>query len=196
MNRQLTAAVAAAAFSALWAGQAMAEPKTYDIDIVHSGIVFKIDHLGFSKVMGMAREFGGMFVFDPDAPTQGASLQVSVKVDSIFTNNEQRDSDIQGADWFNATEFPEITFVGNSYEQTGDGVGKITGELTIAGVTNSATLDVTQNGIGANPWSGVPVAGFGATTKIKRSDFGLTANIPMIGDEVELIIQIEGVGRQ
>ncbi|OBY26576.1 YceI family protein [Leisingera sp. JC1] len=196
MKHYLSAAILTALAGISPISQVAAEPLSYDIDLVHSGISFRINHLGFSDVIGMARDFSGAFVFDADAPTEGASLDVTVKVGSLFTNNAQRDSDIQGADWFNAVEFPEITFTGTDYEATSDAGGKITGDLTIIGVTKAVTLDVKLNGTGNNPWDGSRVAGFGATTTIKRSDFGLTSGIPQIGDEVELTIQVEGRGRE
>ncbi|RWI17726.1 MAG: polyisoprenoid-binding protein [Mesorhizobium sp.] len=175
-------------------GPATAQPITFDIDPVHSGIVFFINHLGFSNVIGVAKEFSGEFTFDKDAP-EASKLQAKVKVSSISTNNAQRDSDIQGADWFNATEFPEITFVGTKFTKSSDKQGTITGDLTIAGVTKPVTLDVTFNGQGKNPWDGSLEAGFSATAKLKRSDFGMTANLPLIGDEVTLRIETEGRGR-
>lgn len=170
------------------------QARTYDIDIVHSNIVFFIDHLGFSRVVGVAREFGGSFEFDP-ANLPASSLDVAVKVESISTNNQQRDSDIQGADWFNAAEFPEITFVGKEFKQTGEKSGKITGDLTIAGIIQAATLDVVFNKEGENPWDKSHVVGFSAETTIKRSDFGLKTALGMIGDDVKLYIEIEGRGR-
>ena len=163
----------------------------FDIDPVHSGIAFYIDHLGFSKVIGVAQEFSGVFEFDATKP-EGSSLDVKVAVGSISTNNKQRDGDIQGADWFNATEFPEITFVGKEFKKTSDTTGQIIGDLTIAGVTKSAALDVKFNKEGQNPWDKSHVVGFSATTKVKRSDFGMKAALGMIGDEVELVIQVEG----
>ncbi|WP_018236919.1 YceI family protein [Ensifer sp. BR816] len=171
-----------------------AQARTYDIDIVHSNIVFFIDHLGFSRVVGVARDFGGSFEFDPAKP-EASALDVTVKVESISTNNKQRDSDIQGADWFNAGEFPDITFAGKEYKRTGEKTGKIVGDLTIAGITQSATLDVTFNKEGENPWDKSHVVGFSAETTVKRSDFGLKTALGMIGDDVKLFIEIEGRGR-
>lgn len=176
----------------LLAGQV--EAKTFDIDIVHSSMAFFIDHLGFSRVIGVAKEFGGTFEFDAAKP-EASSLDVNVKVASISTNNAQRDSDIQGADWFNATEFPDITFVGKEFKQANENTGSIVGDLTIAGVTQSATLDVVFNKEGENPWDKSHVVGFSAQTTVKRSDFGMKSALGMIGDEVRLYIEIEGRGR-
>ncbi|CAN7542516.1 YceI family protein [Mesorhizobium sp. LjNodule214] len=164
---------------------------TFEIDPVHSGIAFFIDHLGFSQVIGTAKEFSGTFAFDAAQPAN-SSLDVAVKVAGISTNNSQRDSDIQGADWFNATEFPQITFVGREFKAIDAKSGTIMGDLTIAGVTKPVTLDVTFNKEGENPWDKSHVVGFSARTSIKRSDFGMKAALGMIGDEVSLVIQVEG----
>jgi polyisoprenoid-binding protein YceI len=171
-----------------------ASANTYDIDIVHSHIAFFIDHLGFARVIGTANDFSGSFTFDAAHP-EASSLTAAVKVASIDTNSAQRDSDIQGADWFNATEFPDITFVGTAFARTGEATGTITGDLTIAGVTRPTTLDVTFNKEGENPWSGLHFAGFSARTSIKRSDFGMQAAQGMIGDDVDLFLEIEGQSR-
>ncbi|WP_201840429.1 YceI family protein [Microvirga zambiensis] len=197
MKKQMRAAMAVVALwtGASGGGQAWATPTTYDIDPVHSGIVFFISHLGFSNVIGMAAEFSGEFVFDSETP-EASTLTASVSVASISTNNKQRDSDIQGADWFNATEFPKITFVGKRFTQVDKNTGTITGDLSMVGVTKPVTMNVIFNMAGSNPWDGSKVAGFSATTTIKRSDFGMTANIPMIGDDVNLRIEVEGRGRR
>jgi polyisoprenoid-binding protein YceI len=189
MNSRLTGLVLAASFLAgsiypAWAAK-------FDIDPVHSGIAFYIDHLGFSRVIGVAREFSGSFDFDAAKP-ETSDLDVKVSVAAISTNNKQRDGDIQGADWFNATEFPDITFVGKEFKKSTDTTGKIMGDLTIAGVAKSTTLDVTFNKEGQNPWDKSHVVGFSATTTIKRSDFGMKAALGMIGDDVDLVIQVEG----
>jgi polyisoprenoid-binding protein YceI len=172
-----------------------AKATTYDIDIVHSHVAFFIGHLGFSKVIGVVNDFSGSFDFDQAHP-EASKLDVALKVASIFTNSKQRDSDIQGADWFNATEFPEITFAGTKFEKTGEKTGKITGNLMIAGITKPVTLDVVFNGEGQNPWDKSHEAGFSARTALNRSDFGLKTGLPMIGDQVELYVEIEGRGRQ
>ncbi|UVC15048.1 polyisoprenoid-binding protein [Mesorhizobium onobrychidis] len=177
---------------ALCAGAAKA--TTFDVDIVHSHIAFFIDHLGFSKVIGTANDFSGSFEFDAAKP-ESSTLNVTVKVAGLSTNSKQRDDDIQGADWFNATEFPDITFVGKDFKKVDDKTGTIAGDLTIAGVTKPTTLNVTFNKEGQNPWDKSHVVGFSARTTVKRSDFGMKAAQGMIGDDVDLYIEVEGRGR-
>ncbi|MFD2055804.1 YceI family protein [Mesorhizobium calcicola] len=194
MSRSLRTIILAAALAWTPVAAERAAAATFDIDIVHSGVAFFIDHLGFSRVIGVARDFSGTFEFDAAKP-EASSLNVSVKVASISTNSAQRDGDIQGADWFNATEFPQITFVGREFKATDSKTGTIAGDLTIAGVTKPATLNVTFNKDGQNPWDKSHVIGFSARTQIKRSDFGMKAALGMIGDEVELLIEVEGRAR-
>ena len=122
-------------------------------------------------------------------------MSATIKVAGINTNSTQRDSDIQGADWFNATEFPDITFAGTAFVKLTETTGTITGDLTVAGVSKPVVLDVTFNKEGENPWSGLHFAGFSAKTTIKRSDFGMQAAQGMIGDDVVLLLEIEGQSR-
>ncbi|MBZ9708589.1 YceI family protein [Mesorhizobium sp. ESP7-2] len=194
MSKLLRIALLATTIAWLPPAAETAAAGTFEIDPVHSGIAFFIDHLGFSQVIGIAKEFSGSFAFDAARPTE-SNLEVSVKVAGISTNNVQRDSDIQGADWFNATEFPQITFVGREFKAADAKSGTIKGDLTIAGVTKPVTLDVTFNKEGQNPWDKSHVVGFSARTSIKRSDFGMKAALGMIGDEVSLLIQVEGRAR-
>ena len=101
------------------------------------------------------------------------------------------DADLKGADWFNVTEFPEMTFVGTSYAKKDDQHGTITGNLTLHGVTKPVTLDVVLNKVGQNPLDKKNSAGFSARGKLKRAEFGMKAYLGPIGDEVDLIIEIE-----
>ncbi|WP_249140505.1 YceI family protein [Bradyrhizobium manausense] len=167
---------------------------TFDIDIVHSHVAFFIDHLGFSKVIGTVNDISGSFDFDANKP-EASKLSATLKVSSISTNSKQRDGDIQGADWFNAAEFPDIVFVGKTFAKTAEQTGTILGDLTIAGVTRPVTLNVVFNREGQNPWDKSHVVGFSARTSIKRSDFGMKTAIPMIGDQVDLFFEVEGRGR-
>ena len=195
MSNKLRSIVLAATLSFTSFAAESAWADAYDIDIVHSSIAFFIDHLGFSRVIGVANDFSGTFQFDASHP-EASSLDVSVKVGGISTHNTQRDSDIQGADWFNATEFPKITFVGRNYKKIDEKTGTITGDLTIAGVTKPVVLSVVFNKEGQNPWDKSHVVGFSARTSIKRSDFGMKAALGMIGDDVDLYIETEGRGRK
>ncbi len=111
------------------------------------------------------------------------------------TDDQARDDHLRSPDFFNAAEFPEMTFASTGIERTSDKTGKITGDLTLLGVTKPVTLDVTFNQRAPHPlpqYNGVEVAGFSATTTIKRSDFGMSTFVPAIGDEIEIILEVEG----
>lgn len=167
---------------------------TFAIDPDHTNIIFAVGHFGYSRVIGQFQEFEGSFVFDQDDVTR-SSVEVTVMADSADTDHEARDKHLKSPDFFNAVEFPEVTFTSTAVEKTGDNTGRITGDLTLLGVTKPVTLDVTFNKIAPHPlpnYNGVVVAGFTARTTIKRSDWGMSKFTPALGDEVELWIEAEG----
>jgi len=176
----------------LVAGSASA--RTYEIDPVHSSIAFFIDHIGYNKILGVVNEYAGEFDFDASSP-EASSLNVKLKVTSINTNSKQRDGDIQGADWFNSAEFPEITFAGKAFKRTGETTGLITGDLTIAGITREVSLDTVFNREGDNPFDKTHVIGFSARATLLRSDFGMKTYLPLVGDKVDLVLEIGGTAK-
>ncbi len=186
--RRLSASILAAA--TLIGAATPSRAADYTIDLAHSHVLFMVDHLGFAKMIGLFTDFAGSFSFD--AANVGASkLKVSIKTDSLTSQYGPRDADLKGADWFNVTEFPEMTFVGTSYAKKDDHSGTITGDLTMHGVTKPVTLEVVLNKVGVNPIDKKNSAGFSARGKLKRSDFGMKAYLGPIGDEVDLVIEIE-----
>jgi len=162
----------------------------YTIDLTHSHILFMVDHVGFAKMVGLFTNFGGKFSFDPDN-VAASKLIVTVKTDSLQTQFVPRDKDLKGADWFDVSEFPEMTFVGTEFVKKDEHTGTITGKLTLHGMTKPLTLDVVLNKVGQNPFDKQNSAGFSARTTLKRSDFGITAFLGSIGDDVDIIIEIE-----
>jgi polyisoprenoid-binding protein YceI len=162
----------------------------YTIDPTHSHILFLVDHLGFAKMVGLFSDFSGTVSFDPNNVT-ASKLSVKIKTASLQTQFAPRDKDLKGADWFNTTEFPEMTYVGTEFVKKDEHTGTITGNLTLHGVTKPVTLDVTLNKIGQNPLDKINSAGFSARGTLKRSDFGIKTFLGAIGDEVDLIIEIE-----
>lgn len=164
----------------------------YKIDPNHTHVLFLVDHLGFSKMVGLFTDVGGTFSFDP-ANVKASKLAVTVKTASLQTQFTPRDNDLKGADWFNVTEFPDMKFVGTSYAKKDDKTGTITGNLTLLGVTKPVVLEVTFNKAGVRPSDKVEAAGFSARGQLKRSDFGMKTFLPYIGDEVDLLIETEGI---
>ncbi len=176
-------------------GRASAAPQPYVLDDTHLSIAFLVSHIGFAKTLGMFRTAEGSFTFDADAP---AVSDISVEIDaaSVFTNHDRRDNHLRGKDFLWAKKHPKISFVGTGAEQTGPKTGRIMGDLTLRGVTQPVTLDVVWNRSGVYPFGTKHHAiGISARTTIKRSAFGMTYALTgdLVGDDVEIIIEFEGI---
>jgi len=171
------------------ASAALAADK-YVLDASHSQVVFSYSHLGFSTTYGMFSGFEGEIMFDADAPAE-SSVSVSMPTKSMFTGWEKRDAHFMTDDFFGATDEDVISFKSTGIEVTGDATAKITGELTMNDITKSVVLDAELNQSGTNPLAGKPWLGFDATTTLLRSDFGVGAFAPNVGDEVEIKISLE-----
>ena len=159
---------------------------------VHYYAGFQISHLGFSTMHGRFDTLSGTIKYDDAEPTN-SQVSITIKASSINTNMAKRDAHLKSPDFFNVEEFSDITFVSTKLVKTGEKTAKMTGNLTMMGVTRSITLDTTLINIGANPFSKAPTAAWSARGKIKRSDFGSKYGAPAIGDEVTLIIDIEAL---
>ena len=174
----------------LLVGATVGQAADYTIDPTHSHILFMIDHLGFAKIVGLFSDFNGNLSFDTNN-VPGSKLNVTIKTDSLQTQFAARDKDLKGADWFNVTEFPEMTYVGSEFVKKDERTGTVTGKLTMHGVTKPVTLNVVVNKVGQNPLDKIDSAGFSARGTFKRSDFGMKTFLGAIGDDVDLIIEIE-----
>jgi polyisoprenoid-binding protein YceI len=175
------------AFSALAAPAFAAD---YTIDPDHTHVAFKIDHVGFSHVLGVFASVAGTLSFDP-AKIESSKLNVTIQAESLNTISAQRDSDIKGADWLDTAEFSTITYVGKTFTKTDETHGTITGDLTVRGVSKPVTLNVTLNKAGVHPMSKDEAVGFDATATFKRSDFGIKTYLPYIGDDLTVDISTE-----
>ena len=179
----LATLIAAASFSAQAADK-------YDIDPTHTQVQFTYNHMGFSNITGRFDEVKGDFLFDVADPTK-SSVNITIPVASISTGVDKLDEHLLKADFFDATQFPTATFKSTGVTAAGEGKLAVAGDLTIHGVTRPVVLDVTINGTGEHPMRKVPAAGFDARTQIKRSDFGVGAYVPAVGDEVTIAITVE-----
>lgn len=179
----LATLIAAASFSAQAADK-------YDIDPTHTQVQFTYNHMGFSNITGRFDEVSGDFQFDAADPTQ-SSVSITIPVASISTGVDKLDEHLLKADFFDATQFPTATFKSTAVTAAGEGKLAVAGDLTIHGVTRPVVLDVTINGVGEHPMRKLPAAGFDARATIKRSDFGVGAYVPAVGDEVTLSITVE-----
>ncbi|MBL7829714.1 MAG: YceI family protein [Saprospiraceae bacterium] len=168
----------------------------WGFDPTHSEVQFKVKHMMITNVTGTFKEV------HVDAETEGddfskANIKFSAKVNSISTNNEQRDGHLTSPEFFDAEKYPEISFVSSSIKKIDDdGNHEMEGDLTIKGITNKVKLNVEQGGLGKDPW-GNTKAGFTVTGKINREDFGLTWNAALetggvlVSNEVKLNAEIQ-----
>jgi polyisoprenoid-binding protein YceI len=172
------------------AAAASAQAADYKIDPSHTHVLFMVNHLGFSNMIGVFAETAGTVAFDP-AHADASKLSVVIKTASLQTQFGPRDADLKGADWFNVAEFPEMTFTGKSFTKKDEKTGTVTGDLTLLGVTKPVTLEVIFNKAGVSPVSKADTVGFSARGAFNRTDFGLKTFVPYIGDKVDLIIETE-----
>ncbi len=167
----------------------------WSFDKAHTNIGFSITHLVISDVTGRFSEFDGSVTSSND-DFSGAQIDIVIKTASVFTNNEKRDNHLRSADFFDVEKNPEMTFKSSAFEKVGDNKYKISGKLTLNGVTKDVELDATFKGIIKDPWGGTR-AGFKATTTLKRYDYNLTYNSALetggflIGKTVDIEINIE-----
>ncbi len=195
-HRKHLAAIFAVCFS--WAGLSWA--GTYELDVAHTKILFKVGHLGISTVTGQFKDFTGSFTLDPDNLTtlQGS---VTIQTASIDTENTERDEHLRSPDFFDAEKYPESRFVITKVENVGEGKLEVHGELTLHGVTKPVVLNAKFGGALKDPW-GNHRAAFTATTTINRKDFGVIWNKVLdnggflVGEEVEIMIEAEGIGKK
>jgi polyisoprenoid-binding protein YceI len=167
----------------------------WSIDPSHSEIQFKVKHLVISTVTGSFGTFDATLESDNE-DFEGADIKFSADINSISTGNEDRDNHLKSDDFFNAAEHPKLTFESKSFEKTGDGTYKLTGDLTIRGNTKTVELEAEYGGTVVDPY-GNTKAGFDVTGKINRKEFGLTwsavteAGSVVVSDEVKLMLNVQ-----
>lgn len=168
-----------------------ATADSYKVDPVHSFAFFSIHHFNAGHVWGRFNDPAGEFTLDP-ADASKDTFRVELKVANLDTGNAKRDSDLKGPDWFNARQYPTITFKSTAVQKRADNMLDVTGNLTIHGVTKPVTVAVELTGTAADPF-GNTRSGIEATATIKRSDFGMKAMPGAVGDDVRLIVALEGI---
>jgi len=183
---------AALAATILGAGMASAEAEKYVLDSSHSQIVFSYNHLGYSTTYGVFSGFEGEIMFDQEQPA-ASSVTVSFPVKTMLTGWEERFAHFMSPDFFDAADDETVSFVSTGIDVTGEATAKITGDLTLNGVTKSVVLDAVLNQKGDHPMAGKPWAGFDATTTLVRSDYGLGKFAPYVSDEVAVTISVEAM---
>jgi len=176
---------ATAALGLLLAGTPVALAASFDVDPVHSTVLFKVNHLGFMDFYGRFDHIAGAF------RVEGASgsVEIEIRTDSINTGNEQRDKHLRSPDFLNATQFPVASFKSTKAELK-DGVWHVAGDLTLHGVTRPVGLKLTQGRTG--DVRGTVKTGFNGELTILRSEFGMDFMLGGIGDEITLMLAVEG----
>lgn len=168
---------------------ALAEPATYVFDTVHSQVHASASHLGFSNSTARFPITEGTLVFDP-ADWSTASVEATIDAAGLDFGDATWNEHMRAAQFFNTAEFPKLTF--RSTKASGSGNrGTVEGELTMLGQSHPVVLDVTFNRLADNPFSKKPTVGFSATASLKRSEWGMAAYVPNVGDEVTLRIEVE-----
>lgn len=164
---------------------------TWKADKSHSQVSFAITHLGISEVEGVFRQFDATIVTPTEQDFSDAWYEVEIEVASVYTGIERRDNHLRNEDFFHAEKFPKMIFKGATSEKISDGRYKVTGDLTLHGVTKPVTLDVWHRGTIENQ-RGETIAGFQITGSINRSDFNIGPGFtePALSDDVR--IKVDG----
>jgi polyisoprenoid-binding protein YceI len=193
MNKQTQAgllciALMAYAAAAIAQASAPAVNGSYKIDPVHTQALFTVGHLGVSKLTGRFDGIKGELAVEGS----GGTVKAEIDVASINTNSADRDKHLRSPDFFNAAQFPKMTFESSSFKLSAAGEGTLTGNLTLHGVTRPVTFKVVHVGAARDPWGGYR-SGYIASTTIKRSDYGMKFMVGPVSDEVELHLNIEAI---
>lgn len=185
--------VALAVLLAVVAASAHAVPRSYRIDPAHTSVIASWNHLGFSTPVAHFGQVEGTIVYDADKP-EASRVEVTLPLTGLDSHVPKLDEHLRSADFFDAARHPLITFRSTRVEAAGTNRLKVTGDLTVRGVTRPVVLDVVVNKVGEHPMTRKPMAGFDATTTLQRSAFGLDRGVPNVSDEVTIRISTEAVG--
>jgi polyisoprenoid-binding protein YceI len=164
--------------------------ETYQLEKTHVDLLFAISHAGFTEKHGSFRDLDATLKYD-EAKPEDSQVTVTVKTDSVDTGYPARDADLKSAKFFDAAKYPEMRFVSTKVTREPDQTLRVEGELTLHGVTKPLVLRAKLNKAAPNPFDKRPTLGFSASGSLKRSDFGMTTYVPMIGDVVTITIDAE-----
>lgn len=167
--------------------------ESYDIDAYHSSVLFKVNHMGAANFYGRFNDVSGEVTFDDKNPAK-SSVNITVNADSVDTNVKKRDDHLRSPDFFNSKQFPTITFKSKKVEKVNDKAFKVTGDLSLHGVTKTVSFTFNKTGEGKNP-KGQKIVGGETSFNLKRSDFGMDymQGPGMLGNDITLILSFEGV---
>lgn len=178
-----------AALAALFclAGRALAA-DAYVLDNAHTQVLFKADRFGLSNTFGSFADVSGELMLDEENPAN-SSVAATIKTASLRSDNDTREGHLKSGNWLDAEAFPEITFVSTGVDQIDETSAKVTGDLTVRGVTKPVTLDVKLKNLGTDPVSKRKAVGFSATASVNRHDFGVSIAENLIGADIEIFIE-------
>lgn len=172
------------------AHSAYAATETYQIEKTHADLLFSIDHAGFTQKHGWFRDFDATLQYDSAKP-ENSKVEVTVRTDSLDTALPARDKDVKGDKFLDTARYPQLRFVSTKVTAGANQELRIEGDLTLHGVTKPITLLARLNKSAPNPFDQRPTLGFTASATLKRSDFGISTYIPVVGDQVRIDIDAE-----
>ena len=164
----------------------------YVFDKPHTNVIWSANHFGYSEPFGYFTDIDGSLMIDEKAP-ENSSVTVTIKTDSLQTPVAKFTEHLKTKDFLDVATYPEAKFVSTKVELTGNNTAKVSGDLTLHGVTKPLVLDVKLNNIGVHPYTQKHTVGFAATANLKRSEYGIQFGIPGISDNVRLLIQTEAI---
>lgn len=175
-----------------FAGSAFAAPVSYKLDPNHTNVLATWNHFGFSNPSVGFSQVEGTLVYDADK-VSASSVEVSLPINGLWAFSALFNEHLNSADWFDSAQFPTATFKSTKVEAAGEGKLKVTGDLTIRGITKPVVLNATLNKAADHPLGKRAALGFDATATVKRSDFGLAKYVPNVSDEVQIHITTEAM---
>jgi len=199
MNRKMLIPLLLVFLSGLVVSPLYGAVRPWDLDKEHSNFYFSVDHI-YAKVQGRFTDFDGELLFDPDN-LKGNKFSIEIKVKSVDTGISKRDRHLLSADFFDASEYPQITYIGDKFTKTGANSYEVTGKLTIKGISTELILPLTYLGTRDHPFvSGMEVAGFNGRLTIDRLAFkvgsGKYYTMGAVGKDVDILVTIEAMRKK
>lgn len=173
-----------------WSATCAAEPQTWEIDPAHSASQFSVRHLGISTVRGVFEKTTGTVLYDPANPTK-SQVDITIDASSVNTRVDMRDKDLRSPNFLDVSKYPTIAFKSKQVVSEGQGKLKMVGDLTIHGVSKEVVLEVDGPSEVVNDPRGTSHMGAEATTKIDRRDFGVNGAPGIVGNEINIILDVE-----
>lgn len=175
-----------------FAAPVWAAVNTYHLEKPHTQVLFNVTHMGFSHSWGKFTGYQGEIRLDTEVP-KNSFVRATIYTDSLQMNDDAWNKHLKGKDFFNVEKYPEMTFESTAVKITGPSTADVAGNLTLHGVTKPVTLHVIHNKTALESFTNTYRSGFSATGTIKRSDFGMAEGIPLVSDEVKIIIEVEAI---